>query len=169
MQDFTIRVENDKIKYALTLFLDNYKDSVKQFINNVLRNEEGACDSEILKKEGDIYEVYEVAPDKGWVLGEYLGVLAMKPYNEVNLGGKYITSGPNGLDLFLKEPEGQPDLKVGRFISLNDAVKELNSESVQQAIEVAIDRRDSAKRVEEDLQRKAKLKALANNEKAITE
>lgn len=159
MQDYIIKVEDDKTKYAVELFFDNYKDSIKQFINNVLRNEVGACDAEILKKEG-IFEVYKTAPDKGWVLGEAPGGLTLKPYTDVDTGHKYVLFDGDKLALYLKEPEGASDLKIGNFLNLNNAVEEIESEDVKKAIDKVIEQRDAAKKVEEDLERKSRIKQL---------
>src|SRR5687767_5186572 len=130
MVDFTIRVEDDATKYAVELFLDNAKEGIAQFINNVLRNEHGACDATLIKGDDGTYEIYKVAPDKGWVLGEDDNSLTMRKYATVDAGLKYVCFDGDKLALYLKEPEGSPDLKLGHFPNLNIAVAQLGSEEV---------------------------------------
>lgn len=167
MQDYTIRVEDDATKYAVDLFLDNAKDGIAQFINNVLRNEHGACDATLLKGADGIYEVYKVAPDKGWVLSpgtDDEGRLVLVSYTTVKDGQKYVLFDGDKLSLYLKEPVGSPDLKVGVFPNLNIAVAQIDSEEVKHALEQAIARRDNAKKEDEKLEAAERRRKLSANE-----
>ena len=169
MEQITLNVEDSHVKYAVELFFENYKDQVKVFLDNVLRGETGSSDSEIIKGEDGTITIYRTSPDKGWVLaevlaGEYSAPLAPQKYTELPAGIKYVLFDGDKLALFLKEPEGEPDLKIGKFANLNLAFEDLSSEDVKSATEVAISRRDAGKKVDEDIERKAKLKALAKNE-----
>jgi hypothetical protein len=167
MIDLTFRVQDAKTKQVVTLFFDNYKDSVVQFINNVLKGEGVPTDAFIQKGEDGIYSIYREAADKGWVMGEADSALTISLYSKLEVGTKYVTTDGDKLALFVKEPDGDIDLKVGNFLNLNDAVDQLNSEEVKVAVDKAFERRDAQKKVEEELARKAKLKALAKNEKEV--
>jgi hypothetical protein len=170
MIDFTIRVEDDATKYAMELFLDNAKDGIAQFVNNVLRNEHGACDASIQKGADGTYEVYKVAPDKGWVLAEQgeLG-LQLTKYAEIEAGSRYVLFDGDKLALYLKEPVGSPDLKIGMFPNLNIAVAQFDSKEVEHALEQAIARRDNAKREDEKLEAAERRRKLAASEAVTTE
>lgn len=166
MEILNISVENTTVKNAVELFIDNYKDSIVQFINNIIKGQSGqVSDAAILKddKTGE-FQIFQTAPDKGWVLGEVDSTLVMIKYTELPVGNKYVIYDGDRLSLFVKEPENAPDLKVGNFQNLNHAVNELNSKDVEDAVTAATERRDAAKKVEEDIERKKKLKALSKNE-----
>lgn len=165
MQDFTIRVEDDAVKYAVEIFFDNAKDGMATFINNFLRNEHGACDAAVLKGADGVYEIYKTAPDKGWVLGEQDGsLLQLQKYTEVAEGDLYVCSEGEKLTLYIKEPAGQPDLKIGHFPTINIAAEQIGSKDVEHGIEQAIARRDNARKEDAKLERAEKLHKLAKNE-----
>jgi hypothetical protein len=168
MIDFTIRVEDDATKYAMELFLDNAKDGIAQFVNNVLRNEHGACDASIQKGADGTYEVYKVAPDKGWVLSKNInydgGPLELIEYSRVKAGDRYVLFDGDKLALYLKEPVGSPDLKIGMFPNLNIAVAQFDSKEVEHALEQAIARRDNARKEDEKLEAAERRSKLAASE-----
>lgn len=167
MENFNILAENQEVKNALGLFFDNYKEAVVQFLNNVLRNELGASDAFIEKDEDGVYKVYHTAPDKGYVLapvaaaadGKTLLIEAVAYTGLVN-DAKYVVFDGQKLALFLKK-EGKPDVKVGHFQNINDVVTQINSESVNNAIETFKKAEENAGKEEAKVERKTKLKKLA--------
>ena len=172
MQQLVLNTEDGTVKYAFELFIENYRDSIIQFINNVLRNETGSSDADIVKGEDGTITIYKSTPDKGWVLTEALedGVpLIPAQYVTLADGNKYVTFSGDKISLFVKQDGDTPDLKIGSFPNLNEAFKQIGSDEVNSAIAIAIEKRDAAKKVEEEVERKAKLKALANNETTAAE
>ncbi len=169
MIDFTVRAEDSDTLKTLELFFDNYKDTVAQFSNNVLKSQEGIDqDCMVLKAPDGVYELYRTPPDKGFVIvptnTENPATVAVTPYTTLPIGERYIVADGKAMTLFVKEAEGVRDLKVGHFINLNQMIADLNGTDVEQGIQTAKAHRDAAKKVEEDIERKAKLRALAKNE-----
>ena len=166
MEQLTIYAEDKATKEGVELFLENYKDQVSQFLLNVLRNETGEADPTILKDKEGVFTVYRTAPDKGWVLTDFGAPedtpLVSKQYNTVPTGERYVIFDGDKLALFVKQPEGKPDLKIGKFVDLNMAFAAINSEDVLKAIEIALDRLETNSKEESKLARKEKLKALAS-------
>jgi hypothetical protein len=62
-------------------------------------------------------------------------------YKELKDGLRYITIEGDRIYLFVKEPQGMPDPKIGAFKTLNDAVVEFNSESVKTALKQYADKK----------------------------
>ena len=164
MKQLLINAEDEHVKYALELFFTNYKDAIVQFVNNVLKNEVGSSDAEVLKDEDGTITVYRTAPDKGWVLSDTPDGLAVAKYIDLETGTKYVLFDGDKLALFLKEPAEEPDLKIGVFSNLNHAHQDINSEDVKLATENAISRKEAGKKVEKDIERKDRIKALSKNQ-----
>ncbi len=170
MEKFILQVEDVKVGEAFMLFLDNYKDAVTQFMNNIMKGELGSSDAAIIKEDG-VYSIYRTTPNKGWVLAEEKGApvkFQVKEYSSLETGAKYIVQEGDKLALFVKEPEKEPDLKVGMFGNLNDAFSNIDDQEVSDAVELAVSRKNAAKKVEDDVERKAKLKALAANQETVS-
>lgn len=135
MIDLQIKVENVAVRDAVVLFFDNYKESIATFLNNVLKNETGSADAFVRKNTNGQLEIYQSAPDKGKVLGQIDGSVILTDYSNLPLDAKYVVFDGQGLVLFLKQPEGQSDIKIGRFANITDAVTEIDSESVETTIQ----------------------------------
>ncbi|HEY0751394.1 MAG TPA: hypothetical protein VGD26_09565 [Chitinophagaceae bacterium] len=134
MIDFTIKVENKFVGDAVVLFFDNYKESIATFLNNVLKGETGSADAFISKTAEGQLEVYQFAPDKGKVLAQVDGSVIFTDYKSLALDSKYVVYNGQHLALFLKRPDGESDIQVGRFANLNDVETQIDSESVRDAI-----------------------------------
>lgn len=134
MIDYVVKVENKFVGDAVGVLFDNYKEHFVTFLNNVLKNETGSADAFITKSAEGQIEIYQTAPDKGKVLGQVDGTVVLTDYSNLPTDGKYVLYDGQHLVLFLKQPEGQSDIKIGRFANLNDAVQQIDSESVQDTI-----------------------------------
>ncbi len=134
METLQIAVENEHVKMATELFLDNYKDAVVQFINNVLKNEVGASDA-FVEKTSDGIKIYQTAPDKGFVLAKVGEEVQVTRYTSLSTDDKYVVFDGTKLALFLKTEAGKPDIKVGMFLNLNEVIQQFDSESVKLAID----------------------------------
>jgi hypothetical protein len=135
MENLNILVENTHVKKAFDMLLDNYKDQFAIFLNNVLKNEVGASDVLIEKGEDGVFKVWQSAPDKGYVLAQVDGKVQLHEYKTLSTDTKYVVFDGQKLALFLKEEDGTPDSKVGLFLNLNEVVNQIDSPSVQEAIQ----------------------------------
>lgn len=134
MIDLVIKVENKFVGDAVNLLFENYKEQFAVFLNNVLKNETGSADAFISKDDSGIINVYQTAPDKGAVLGQVDGTVVLIQYSTLPDDSKYVVFDGQNLVLFLKQPAGIPDIKIGRFANINDAVSQIDSESVTTTI-----------------------------------
>lgn len=134
MIEYKINVENKFVGDAITTFFDNYKEHLVTFLNNVLKNETGSADAFIKKEENGTITVYQTAPDKGRVLGQVDGAVILTDYTSLPVDAKYVLYDGQHLAMFLKQPEGVSDIKIGRFANLNDVVEQIDSESVRDTI-----------------------------------
>lgn len=134
MIDYVVKVENKFVGDAIGLFFDNYKEHLATFLNNVLKNETGSADAFISKTENGVIQVYQTAPDKGKVLGQVDGTVILTDYTALPVDAKYVVYDGQHLALYLKQPDGQSDIKIGRFANLNDVVQQIDSESVRDTI-----------------------------------
>jgi hypothetical protein len=144
METFIIKTENAQVNFALQLFIDNYKDSIVQFLNNVLKGETGYSDAFIAKDTDDSFTVYHVAPDKGYVLAESDGTVQLRAYTDLPEKSKYVIFDGVRLAAFYKTEAGKSDLKFGHFANINDVVKEINSESVTAALNTLLHQENNA-------------------------
>jgi hypothetical protein len=168
MQDYTIKVYDDSVKYAFELFLENGKVGIAQFVNSVLQSGHGLTDAAVIKNADGVYEIHKTAPDKGWVLSKNFnydgGPLELIQYAQLDAGAKYVLFETDKLTLYVKEPEGHPDLKLGHFPSLSIAADQIEGDDVKNAVEQALARRDNERKEQEKLERAEKLRKLAKNE-----
>lgn len=137
MIDLVIKVENRQVGEAVNLLMDNYKEQFAVFLNNVLKGETGgAADVAIIKDAQGVINVYQTAPDKGLVLGQVvaLGPVELIQYKELAPDTKYVLFDGQNLTLFLKQPDGVTDIKIGRFTNLNEVATQIDSESVTTTI-----------------------------------
>lgn len=162
MIEFKINAETDKAKHALVQFLDNYKETIVTYINTIIGNDGTPVDAGITVDGDDNVTIYQLAPDKGYVLGEEKqGELPMqlKQYKNVETGDRYIVPEQDRIVLHIKTEQGKPDVKLGVFKTLSDAVTEFNSDSVKEVIKNYNDRENAiAKR---EAKQEAKMKKLA--------
>lgn len=137
MIDYVVKVENKFVGDALAVFVDNYKEHIATFLNNVLKNETGSADAFISKDENGVIQVYQTAPDKGIVLGqaEPNGPVDVWRYKDLSVDSKYVIYDGQHLALFLKQPDGVSDIKIGRFANFNDLFNQIDSESVTDTIQ----------------------------------
>lgn len=135
MQDYLVKVENEHVANAVGLFIDNYKDPIAKFVNNVVKNEAGSADAFISKNKDGVWEVYQNAPDKGFVLGQTATGVQLVEYKSLSSDDKYAVLDGDKLALFIKTDEGTADIKVGHFLNINEVVTQIDSESVKLAID----------------------------------
>jgi len=130
-----IQFENETVRGAFETFVKNYKEPICQFLNTFLKTEGYPVDS-FISVTDDTITIYQTAPDKGEVLFREEGstTLTLGGYLSIPVGSTYATIESGSLWLFLKEAEGEPDIKVGQFKNLNDAVKDWDSDSVKDAL-----------------------------------
>jgi hypothetical protein len=161
MIDITIKAETQDVADAAKLFLTTYKEQVVGFTNQVLQAQGAQVDAG-LKVIDDTIVIYQMNPDKGFVLGEVKATegeasIAVMKYPDLPDGQRYVTIEGDRIFLFLKEPQGTPDPKIGAFKTLNDAVTEFNSQSVKDALKNYADKKaaqeKTAKRDENRLAR----------------
>lgn len=179
MQDLIIKAETQEVANTLKLFITTYKEQVNDFTNRVLTSQGTPVDAGVVV-EGDDLVIYQMNPNKGFVLGEITQTLpmdapvAVMDYSTLADGKRYVTIEGDRIFLFIKEPQGTPDPKIGAFKTLNDAVKEFNSESVKTAIKNFSDKKAAeakeAKRTEKRLDRIAgtKTPAVATDAELVT-
>jgi hypothetical protein len=156
MKDFIIKVENDNVGMAVGLLFDNYRDNFATFINNVVKGETGSADAFVTKNADGIWEVYQTAPDKGFVLAKVGEGVQVSEYKTLGVDAKYVTYDGDKLALFVKTEAGVPDIKVGKFLNLNEVIVQFDSESVNLAIDTikagiknaAIDQKKIQKKIE---------------------
>ena len=161
MIEYKIRVENEAVGNALGIFFTNYTDQVAAFLTNVLKSETGSADVSIVTKtDDDVIEVWQFAPDKGKVLGQVDGAVVLTDYTSLPNDAKYITYNGQHLVLYLKQPEGESDISVGRFLTLNEAVNQIDSESVKDQIQTIKNAINNA-----EVERKAVMKKAAKLKK----
>lgn len=140
MIDFTIKCDTEAGRDAVAMFVKTYKEQMAEYVNLELRDKGQLVDSGFIIGEDGTLTLFQVAEDKGYVLAHMDEV----PYWEVkklqNVGDDepFIRMTKNGLTLFLKSEAGIPDLKVGEFKTIDDAVTEFSSESVAKAIAAAL-------------------------------
>jgi len=161
MLDYVIKVENKFVGDAIGLFFDNYKEHLATFLNNVLKGETGSADAFIAKDDKGLITIYQTAPDKGNVLGQVDGAVILTTYTALPVEAKYVVYDGQHLSLFLKQPEGVSDIKIGRFANLNDVVQQIDSESVKTTIDTvksAIKNAEIERKKVEKQARKAKMK-----------
>jgi len=139
MIDLTIKTETEQVKNGTQMFLTTYKEQLTQFLQTVISNEGVPVDPGVHVIDGQL-NIFELDPDKGFVLGETEAStedlpLQLMKYTNLEEGKRYvIQSGDGKLYLCLKTAVGKPDPKFGAFKTLNDSVKELNSESVKEVM-----------------------------------
>lgn len=165
MIDYLIKVENKFVGDAFALFVDNYKEHIATFLNNVLKNETGSADAFISKDENGVIQMYQTAPDKGIVLGqpEANGPVDVWKYVDLPVDSKYIIYDGQHLALFLKQAEGVSDIKIGRFANFNDVFTQIDSDSVRDTIQTV---KSAIKNAE--VERKKVEKAAAKQRKLLT-
>lgn len=144
VKSINISVENREVGQAVKGFFANYKAPIMEYLTQFL-GQGGAIKVDpgiTVSNEGEI-SVYQVTPDKGPVLAEVENTgpydLALVPYSEVPVEVKYVIQEKERLGLYWKRPEGEADIKLGLFKSLEDAVSEIDSEGVNAAIKNAQD------------------------------
>ena len=135
MIDVVLKAETQEVADTVKMFLTTYKEQVVGFTNQVLSTQGQKVDAG-LKVVDNTITVYQMNPDKGFVLGEVdaLPPLELMDYQYLPEGQRYVTIEGDRVFLFIKEPQGTPDPKIGAFKTLNDAVIEFNSESVKTAL-----------------------------------
>lgn len=170
MIEFKLLAENESVANALTLFFDNYREGIVQFLNNVLRNEKGSSDAFINKSEDGTIQVWFSAPDKGLVIAynEDETAASVTEYSTLANNAKYVLFDGQKLSLYIKK-EGKPDVKVGSFQNVNDVVTQIKSASVVEAIAALNKQEEEAEALEAKIARKEKLKALAKGPQEETE
>jgi len=135
MIELKINAESEPVKAALTEFIKSYKEAICDYINLELRDKGNLADSYITVDK-DVLTVYQVTPEKGYVLGEIddISKWEMIKWSVLEQDKLYIKNTKEGLTLYIKSEQGIPDVKIGQFKSLDDAVTQMESESVRTAI-----------------------------------
>lgn len=137
--------ENNIVREAFETFVKNYKEPICQFLNTFLKTEGVPVDAFIDVTDNTI-KVFQLAPDKGEVLYENTDkVVVLGAYTDVKKDQKYAVLENGALWLFLKESEGEPDMKIGQFKNLTDAVKDWNSTSVEDTVKQVREYQDKLK------------------------
>ncbi len=170
MEQILINAETASTKEAFVNFLQNYKVQVAQYLNALIGNDGSPVDSSLVFNADGTITVYQLAPDKGFVLGAVDGEIPLQvmKYASLTEGQKYVIQEHDRQVLFVKEPKGSPDFKVGVFKTLSDAVTELNSDAVNKEVQNAKDRKaalaKTAERTENRLRRLGKTTETAEVE-----
>ncbi len=172
MTEVKFLAETEEVANGTKMFLTTYKEQLTQFLMTIITNEGKPVDPGV-KVENGVLTIYEIDPDKGFVLGETEASteslpLQLMKYENLGEGMKYVSQAGDKLYLSIKEPLGQPDPKLGIFKTLNDAVSELNSESVKEQIKRYVEKRDidrkAEAKTEKRLERLGKHKEVAIHE-----
>lgn len=129
-----IKFENDTIRGAFESFVRNYKGNIESYLNMVLSNDGVPVDA-FISTEGDSITVYQQAPNKGIVLAMVGDALNLGAYLDVEDEGLYGIVENGSIFLYYKQPKGTPDVKLGQFKTLSDAVKDWKSESVTKRVD----------------------------------
>ena len=178
MLELKTKTETEKVKKAFVTFIDSQKENIAGFLTTMLKDEGENADTQIKVEENEI-TIYQLAPDKGFVLVEnnVVGELPMKltKYKTIQEDIKYVTQEKDLIVLYIKKPEGVADIRLGVFKNLNDAVLNINSESVLNTIKMMKEREaakekaeaKTAKRLERLGKATAELAAY-NAEEAVT-
>jgi len=161
MTEIIIKADTDAVKKSFISFVKSYKEAICDYLNLDLRDTGYLADSWITV-ENDELIAYQVAPEKGYVTGENqdkshgASPWVIIKWDKLPEGAKYIKHIKSGLTMYIKSEHGIPDLKIGEFKSIDDAVVEINSESVKNAVSAALE------------SKKAQLKAMAKANKQVT-
>jgi len=159
MIDFVVKTETEQVKNGVQMFLTTYKEQVAQFLQTVISNEGVPVDPGVHVIDGQL-TIFELDPDKGYVLGETEAStedlpLQLMKYTNLEVGKRYvIQSGDGKLYLCLKTAVGKPDPKFGAFKTLNDSVKELNSDSVKEVMTKWKEKEDAMEKVDAKTQKR---------------
>lgn len=155
MIKFNIEAQTELVKEGFINFVSNYRETFAEQLNTMLTHAGEQSDVAIEFSNGQL-QIFQFAPDKGYVLGEVEGDLPIQlvQYSSLSEGQKYVVPTGDRLILFLKKSKERPDVKLGAFKSINDVVKDFNSEGVKQAI-AAWEQKEKAE--EKDRKRAEKL------------
>lgn len=146
MKDFVIKVQTDEAQKALVTFFNNYKVNIGQFLNELIKANGTPVDAEVKVTE-DTIEVFQLAPDKGFVLGEVddseIPVQVMA-YKNLAVNKRYLVQENDRIILYWKRGEGTPDVRLGQFKTISDSISAFNSEGVKAAMTAVmnIEKRD---------------------------
>lgn len=169
MIKFTTNAETEQVKSAFLTFIESQKEAIGGFLTTIIKDTGANADAQ-LKIEGDEITLYQLAPDKGYVLAETGNPelpIQLGKYLEVPAGNKYVNQEKDLTVLYLRKPEGVADVKLGVFKSINDAVKEFNSESVKTVLKNLADREAAVEKQEAKTERR--LEKLGKIKEAKTE
>lgn len=144
-----IKFENETVRTAFENFVRNYKGNVEQYLNMVLGNDGVPVDA-FISTTGETITVYQQAPDKGLVLAMGASGLILGAYLDVPNGELYGIVESGAIFLYLKEPKGSPDVKLGQFKTLTDAAKDWTSEAVTNRIKEVKDYLEKQKSAREN-------------------
>lgn len=138
MVEIKLNAENEATAKAFIAFIAAYKEHICTAVNLELRDSGHLADSYITVEDTTI-NIWAVAPEKGWVLGEVddISKWEMIQWKYLEEDKLYIRQLKEGLTLFLKSEKGIPDVKIGQFISLDDAVTNVSSKNVMDAVAAA--------------------------------
>lgn len=170
MTDLRINADSEAVRDALEMFLSTYKEQVCEYINLELRDKGQLVDSG-MTKNGDVLTFHQVAEDKGFVLAETGGFppVEIQKYTTVGEDELFIRSTKNGLTLFIKSESGIPDVKIGEFKTIDDAVTEFNSDSVTKAVLAARESKKQQLKQIKKLKKLGKLEGPDSVQEAISE
>lgn len=157
--------ENERVGKAFATFINSQKENISGFVNTII-SEDGTPSDAAIEVTDDTINVYQFAPDKGYVLGETaegskLPVELIK-YKDLEVGKKYLLNFKEFISLCVKTKEGKPDGVLGRFKTQNDAVENFNTEGALTAYKNWSDREAAIEKREAKQQ--AKLKKLAGGD-----
>lgn len=153
MIDVVIKAEDQITADVLKSFFSAHKNPVSMYINQTLGMQGQPVDAGVSVDEVGNVTVSRFTTDKGYILGEVDGVnvpsIALMDYNVLPVGKRYVNWETDRLYLYIKEEQGQPDVKVGAFQTLTDAVKQINSEAVNAAIKQLRDKQAAEEKAAE--------------------
>lgn len=167
MQDLKIKIESPVIGDAFKSFVMNYRTNIADYMNQIVTNDGSPCDSDVVEENGELV-IYHIAPDKGYVMGEVEGndtPFQVMKYVDLADEKRYLLLEQGRLSLFLKQPTGRADIRLGAFKTLVDAVSAWDSDPVKGKIEEA---QKWKKALEKDAKRALKLaKAEATDAEVV--
>lgn len=136
-----ILAQNDQAKQAIIDFFANYREIIVQHLNTFMGHDGSPVDAGIQVTEDGSVEIYQLAPDKGIVIGVVEGEeipIQFVKYHDVATDSTYAVQEGDRIVVYVKKQENTPDMKIGAFKRLGDVISMAKDPKVKEQIAQSI-------------------------------
>lgn len=141
----TIKTDSEDINKALAIMFTVYSDQLGDLLTQIAANRSVTVEPSItISDDENEVTVEAFSTDKGTVIAPDGETVSLVEYTDLKVGERYVKDNKNAFWLYLKAEDGLDD-KVGHFRTMKEAIENINSTQVDEAIKTLLASKEEKK------------------------